>query len=103
MTDLSCVSSRHESGPWGQYLADPYLPSIADSSVASSARFAASFGAGAGTLSLSSSIARFDAGVIGWPSKDLASSTALLNAASQRSVARALSSSVSTLMYVACV
>ncbi len=68
------------------------------SSVASSARLAGSSGAGADTFSFSRSRARREAGLIGWPSNALASSTARLKAVSQRSVARALSSCVSTLM-----
>jgi hypothetical protein len=66
--------------------------------VASSARFAGSFGAGADTPWRSRSIERRDAGLIGLPSNCLDSSTALLKAARKRSLARALSSCVSTVM-----
>ena len=66
--------------------------------VASSARFAGSSGAGADTPWRSRSMARRDAALIGLPSNCFDSSTALLNAARKRSLARALSSCVSTVM-----
>jgi hypothetical protein len=77
------------------------MPSIFDVMAASSARFAASFGAGAATPSFSSSSVRAVAGLSCWPWYCFAASTALLKYSSPRSVAFALRNSVSMLMNVA--
>ena len=89
---------RHDSGPCGHQVAEPYLASMPAASFASSARFSGSSGAGAETPSLSRSSARLEDGLIGWPSNLRACSTAVLKYSRNRSLARAFSNWVSTVM-----